>query len=398
MTGTVTAEDRSIGDYLASRGGPFFELQLRLGMLHEDALHAERRAAIFVALGWGVPLLLSLVQGHAFGPTAGHPYLYDYSAWARFFIATGLFILAEQQVEAGLRVKLRQFVRAPILAPNSFEAAAEAVATALRRRNLRAAEIVCLALAYAASMTWFGLLLKAETSTWAAQVGEDGASVTLAGWWAFIFSAPLFYFLLLRGLWRYIVWALLLWRVASLELRLVASHPDGKAGLAFIAEYPNAYAMFVFGLSSSSAIAVVKHVFEHGVSSVTFGYIITAWLAIVIAVFAFPLLAFSRPLADLKEKSLQILSAQATQYHRAAERALLGRNTAANDALEAELTPPVADPSLQYGVSQKLSIFLMSRSAIVPLAGAALVPFAIAGATRLPYKEVITLVKKLLVL
>jgi hypothetical protein len=40
----------------------------------------------------------------------------------------------------------------------------------------------------------------------------------------------------------------------------------------------------------------------------------------------------------------------------------------------------------------------MSRSAIARLAGAALVPFAIAGATKLPYKEVFSLVKKLLVL
>ena len=40
----------------------------------------------------------------------------------------------------------------------------------------------------------------------------------------------------------------------------------------------------------------------------------------------------------------------------------------------------------------------MSRSAVAPLAGAALVPFAIAGATKLPYKEVFALVKKLLVL
>ncbi|HEY1782403.1 MAG TPA: hypothetical protein VGG79_18580 [Roseiarcus sp.] len=40
----------------------------------------------------------------------------------------------------------------------------------------------------------------------------------------------------------------------------------------------------------------------------------------------------------------------------------------------------------------------MSRSAIAPLAAAALIPFAIAGATKLPYKEVFALVKKLLVL
>ena len=40
----------------------------------------------------------------------------------------------------------------------------------------------------------------------------------------------------------------------------------------------------------------------------------------------------------------------------------------------------------------------MSRAAVAPLAGAALIPFAIAGATKLPYKEVFALVKKLLVL
>jgi hypothetical protein len=56
------------------------------------------------------------------------------------------------------------------------------------------------------------------------------------------------------------------------------------------------------------------------------------------------------------------------------------------------------DPSAQFAASRKLSIFLLSRSAIAPLAGAALVPFAIAGATKLPFKEVFALLKKLIVL
>ena len=227
---------------------------------------------------------------------------------------------------------------------------------------------------------------------------DDSRTITLAGWWTVICSAPLFYFLLARGLWRYVVWALLLWRIASLELRLAPGHPDGKAGLGFIAEYPNAYSMFVFGLSAAAAIPIVRHVFENGITSVTFGYIIGGWLAFVLAVFAFPLLAFSFPLSELKEKSVQMLGAQATLFHRQAERTLLGRNVMADDPFEREGEGPIADPSAQFGVSKKLSIFLMSRTAVVPLAAAALVPFAIAGATRLPYKEVFSLVKKLLVL
>ena len=389
---------RTIGEYLASHGGPFFELQRRLGVLREDALLASRRAVIFVSLAWGVPLLLTLIRGRAFGPAASHPYLLDFGAWARFFIATGLFLLAEQQVEYGLQGKLGQLVRAPILAPTSFKAAARGVVTSLKLRNSGVAEIVCLGLAIAGTLTWLANLVGADSSTWAVQVADDGAHVTLAGWWSVICSAPLFYFLLFRGLWRYIVWAMLLWRISSLELRLVATHPDGKGGLAFLAEYPNAYSMFVFGMSSGMAITVVRHVFEANISSVTFGYIITGWLAIVFAFFAFPLLAFSKPLSELKTRTQQILGAQATRYHRAAERALIGRNVVADDASEADPDRTVADPSAQFGASRKLSVFLMSRSAVVPLAAAALLPFAIAGATKLPYKEVFTLVKKLLVL
>ena len=204
---------------------------------------------------------------------------------------------------------------------------------ALRLRDSRAAEIICLGLAIVGTVVWLGRLTTSDNSSWAVQIAGDSAHVTLAGWWSVICSAPLFYFLLFRGLWRYIVWAMLLWRIASLNLRLVATHPDGKGGLAFLAEYPNAYSMFVFGMSSGFAITVVRHVFEANISSVTFGYIVTAWLAIVFAFFAFPLLAFSKPLAELKDRSAEVLGAQATRYHRAAERALIGRNLAANDSV-----------------------------------------------------------------
>ncbi len=105
-------EASRIGNYLASHGGPFFELQRRLGFLREDALLAGRRAAIFVALAWGVPLILSLIRGDAFTLTGGRPFVLDFGAWARFFIAVGLFVLAEQQVEYGLHGKIGQLVRA----------------------------------------------------------------------------------------------------------------------------------------------------------------------------------------------------------------------------------------------------------------------------------------------
>ncbi|RWN59381.1 hypothetical protein [Mesorhizobium sp.] len=83
--------------------------------------------------------------------------------------------------------------------------------------------------------------------------------MTLAGWWCLLISAPIFSFLFLRWLWRHHVWGLLLLRdVAKLDLRLTASHPDGRGGLRFIGQYPNVYSTFVFAINCVVAAAIVN--------------------------------------------------------------------------------------------------------------------------------------------
>ena len=196
---------RSIDEFLIARGGPFYELQQRLGLLHEQALHAGRRAALLVGLAWGVPLLLSALAGNAIGPAANGPFLLELGAWARYAIAIAIFVLMERMVEERLRVHLRQFARAPLLAPASMPAAAEAVVRALRRRDAPFGELVCLALAYAISLGNVVLILHADASSWLVTVAPEGVRLTLAGWWCALVSNPLFLFLLLRWLWRYVV-------------------------------------------------------------------------------------------------------------------------------------------------------------------------------------------------
>lgn len=119
----MTAEQSKIDEYLSASGGPFYELQRQLGLLREDAFRAPSRAVLFVGLAWGAPLILSLIDGNALGQLGDKPYLLELGVWARFFIAVGLFVIVERQVEERLRTHLGQFFRVPILAPGSFEAA-----------------------------------------------------------------------------------------------------------------------------------------------------------------------------------------------------------------------------------------------------------------------------------
>jgi hypothetical protein len=388
----------TVADFLASRGGPFYELQSRLGLLHERALQAGKRALIFIGVAWLVPFLLGLPNSLSFDSTNGLTYLLDMGAWAKFFVAIGAFMLAEQQVEQRLRAKLRQLVAAPIVAPSSLPLAAQAVSQALKRRDSRVAEAVCLVIAVIAASVALRHLLAVETSSWAVVAVPGANSITLAGWWFIIVSMPLFWFLAMRGLWRHFLWSLLLRKVARLELRLVSTHPDGRAGLGFLGDYPNAYAIFVFGLSCAVAAAVGQNLLQETASMTNITILMVSWLLIVLALFAFPLSAFSKPLSDLKKATLVILGAQATQYHRLSERKLTGVNVVANSATEAEQFQDVADPSKQFDTTRKLSTLLMNRAAVVPVSAAALLPFAIVASTRVPFKDVFALVKKLLLL
>jgi hypothetical protein len=389
---------RELDKFLIAHGGPFYDLQQWLGLLHERALNAGRRAALLVGIAWGVPLMLSALSGHATGPAAMRPFLLDLGAWARFFIAIGIFLLMERLVEERLRAHLRHFVRAPLIAPDSQAAAAEAVARALRRRNGRIAELACVVAAYAITLAGVDLFLHSAAPSWIVAVGPTGARLTVAGWWCALVSSPLFWFLLLRWLWRHGVWGLLLRDLARLDLRLVATHPDGAGGLAFIGQYPNAFTVFVFALSCVVGAAIAQHLLRGALTAAAYGQLMGAWLIVVMILFAIPLLAFSGPLRRLKEATLLTAGSVATRHERAVERELLGRNMSAASDAETAASSDIPDPTKLYATTTKLSTFLISRSAIVPVAAAALLPLVAAGATQLPVRELLKIAKSLILL
>lgn len=394
MTGDI---DSGIGEFRAAHGAPLYELQKRLGILHENALRAGSRAAITVAVVWGVPFVLSLFAGRAFGPWAEGSYLTDLSAWAKYVIAVSVFILAEPQIEKKLDYVLTHMARAPLLAPESVDDAARAVNVALIRRDSGAAEIVCLVLALLITGIRY-VIASPGASNWAFTVTDSGTGITLAGWWSLLVSQTIFLFLLLRGLWRHIVWSFLMRALAGLKLRLVVTHPDGRGGLTFVGRYPNAYAMFIFGVSCVIGAALARQFAIGRIEATAYSTVLSLWLAFVLVMFAFPLSAFSRPLAKLKQDALDAYSAQGTRFQRNAERNVIGFNVVADSADEAAGEVSGSDPGKSYDQAKKLSTLVFDRSALLPVCAAALLPLGAAALVTLPYKEILSLLKKLLLL
>jgi hypothetical protein len=383
-------------DYLAARGGPFYNLQHRLKLLHKSALNAGWRALIAVAIAWGVPLLLAAISGHAFGEFQDRPFLLDLGVWARFVIAIAAFILVEPLVEVTLRRKLIQLKA--VLAPSAIPDAAQAIASALKQRDSVIAEMICVLLAVIASgvTLWKWSLTDAAAPVWGVTVQGDTRTLMPAAWWCVLVSSPMLYFLFLRCLWRHLVWAMLLGKLARLDMQLAVSHPDKNGGLGFIGEYPNAYSLFVFGVSCILGAAIAYQINDLGFSLQTYGLVMAFWLAIVLIVFTSPLAVFYRPLATLKRSTLAQTGILATRFFRRSEDNTLGRTSA--EASTDNQTDNLTDPTKLYDAAKKLSVVLLNRRAIVPVCAAALLPLVAGGATMFPFKEIWSVAKKLLLL
>lgn len=141
--------------------------------------------------------------------------------------------------------------------------------------------------------------------------------------------------------------------------------------------------------------AAVTHQVLHGTFTVSaLSTIMGLWLALIFAYFGIPLICFMRLLSDLKKSSLLAAATRGTEYQRQAERKTLGRNVIADEGNVTE--DEIPDPAKFYEAAKKLSPMLVTRATLVPVSAAALLPFAAAGFTQLPVKELIPVLKHLL--
>jgi hypothetical protein len=78
-----------------------------------------------------------------------------------------------------------------------------------------------------------------------------GVSPTPAQAWYVVVGWPFFQFLLWRSLWRWAVWSGILFGLSRIDLAVIPTHPDRRAGLSFLALPSVSYcSLFLFAASS----------------------------------------------------------------------------------------------------------------------------------------------------
>lgn len=319
------------------RGGPTYQLLRRIGVIRGDDPSVRRRIVVFIAITWVPLLILSILEGHAIGPTPRESLLLDFATYARFFVGLPFLFVAELTVGPRLSAAARHFLQAGFIRPDEYPLFDRAVARLVRWRESVFAELVIASLALLSAWTVSpDMLYKGEagsTATWIAVETASGARLFLAGYWYKFVAVAVLQFFLLRWMWRLIIWTRFLGAVAQLNLALVPTHADQAGGLGFLGTTHLSLGIFPFGFSSVlSADAAFRIVFEHA-SIESFKGVALVVLAATEVICLGPTLVFApimmrQRLAALREYSLLVV-----RYNRAFHEKWIDGKLPADDSL-----------------------------------------------------------------
>lgn len=377
-------------------GGPLYQLWRRT-FLAGDTLELLRRRIIVIALfGWLPLLVLSVVEGHAWGSGVTMPFLYDVEVHVRFLIALPLLVVAELVVHQRMRPMIRQFVERRLIADAARAKFDTMLASALRLRNSVVAEVGLIAFVYVVGvMIIWRTHFAVDVSSWYGTTAEGRWQPSLAGWWFGCVSLPLFQFILLRWYFRLFIWARFLWHVSRIGLQLLPTHPDRCGGLGFLAGVCPAFAPVLLAQGALLAGTIADKIFFAGATLPQFKVEIVALVSVMLFAVLGPLLVFIPVLSHAKRVGLREYGSLAQRYVRDFDEKWLRGGAPAEEALVGSADiQSLADLGNSFEVVRGMRSVPFTKEAVFQLAVLTLLPLLPLTLTMISLEQLLETVLK----
>jgi hypothetical protein len=278
-----------------ARSGGLYRLLRAVHVVRQGPGDVLRESLAFILVTW-VPL--AAIQGVEW-LTSGQlePLFRDFSLHARFLVAAPLLFFAEDTL--GQRCDTAMRLLSERVDP------AEADRVALVGARLRAAPVEVVLLVLAVCTVSFGPK--------GLEIGSSAMGV-----WYRIVAGPLGSFLLLRTLWSWVVWSVVLASFSRLSLHANALHPDRSGGLGFLALPSLGFCAVLMASSSvvsgawATQILVGARRFSIESAAVPFAVFLATALVVTVG----PLFAFVPQLYRARLEGLERYSKLAETYTR----------------------------------------------------------------------------------
>jgi len=390
-----THSSKDLPDFSLVLGGPLFQILVR-SRLATPALELLKWRIVFFSLfAWLPLLLLSLVDGKAWGGV-GLPFLHDIEMHARFLVALPLLIAAEILVHQRLPLIVGEFIERDIITAAVLPKFKEVIASAMKLRNSAAVEPILFILVFAGGYYIWTLLSGIEkigsgTGTWYATASQGGAQLSPAGYWYIFFSRPLIQFILIRWYFRVFIWARFLWQCSRLELNLIPTHPDRTAGLEFLDRSIAAFGPLLMAHGVLLAGLMANPILFAGAKLTEFKLEILGGVVVLLLLVLGPLLAFSPCLIRAKKNGLRKYGMLGSRYVGEFDHKWVGGGATADEQLIGSSDiQSLADLGNSFQVIRDIKPFPFGKEAVILLVAITLIPLLPLVFTMIPLEELIT--------
>lgn len=368
-------------------GGPFHRLLTHVGGTEVDGLPRQRTAFALAAFAWSVPAILVAAQSLLVPGHSGWAYFSDATALARFLVAIVVMLATERYADGRFRLLIDQFRSTRIVSEAQMPEFLRAMALADRRSGSALAEGILLVLAYGMAAWGVRTAARLATTGWERSMVDGEVALSWAGVAASLVCGPLFFFLVFRWCWRFMVWTVLLFQLSRLRLSLTPTHPDRCGGLGFLSLYPSIFTGFVFALSSVVAVTVLRELEYVDLSTDQIRWMLGGWLALIVTLFIGPLVVFVPVLRAARERALLDYGRLAHQHHDAFHERWIESGRSGRELLGSADPSSSSDLNSIVLLAHEMQVFPIDRFAIVQLLGAAGIPLMAVVLTRVPLVE-----------
>lgn len=379
-------------NFLLVRDGWIHELEVRLKLASLGPARLWREVLLAVIVVWAPLLILSLVEGVAYGGGLKIPFLRDYSTHIRLLISFPLLIASKALIDAHVREAVLHFVEARLVLPEHFPAFERTIQRTLRLRDSWVAGVVLILLAYGPAFSNTGELVGvSEASTWHFISSSDGQLRTgLTGLWFSFVSVSLYRLLLARWIWLFIVWAIFLWRVTRLPLNCRPSHPDRSAGLGFLGHTALFFGIVAFATQTAMAGAFANMLAYEGKTISDLKFLILGTCVLTVAFTIAPLVVVSLKLFRVKQQGIFDYGKLGVTHAEGFDRKWIrGERAPGEDVVGSPDISSLADLKSGYEIIENMKIFLIDHELLLRLAMPAVLPMLVLIATAIPAEEIL---------
>jgi hypothetical protein len=364
------------GGFSLAVGGPFQWVTGWVG--------PERLAVLLPMVTW-LPLLAIAMLDWSRSGRLPRAFL-DYALHARLLVGIPLLVLAERSLHLRTTRCLDRFVDGG-WAEEGEDGVASCTARANHALAATAPELVTLGLALIGSQVVIWGLGESLGVARGRPAGDaNGWSLFIA--WYGVVALPLYQFLLYRSLWRWLVWARLLWGLSRLRVRPIASHPDRHGGLGFLAEPSVAFAVVVGAMAAvQSAVWADRITFRH-VELTSLRWEMVLFLALEVALTVGPLLFFAPRLWRARFEAIRDYDRLATDYTRLFQARWIDRRDT-DGLLGSQDIQALADLGTAYQVVGGMRPVPFGRRTLVIVVAAVVLPIVPLALMTVPLVELV---------